>query len=155
MTMRIATGLLIGLTLTACVSTRDRHGYVMERGETELTAIAGVDTKESVLARFGEPSMRAALTDDKWYYVSSRTNARAFYNTETMSREVVAFNFDPTTGAVLSVDKLNLDDGEQLAINDRVTRTRGKELTFLEQLIGGVGQVAGQVDPDGGTGPGQ
>lgn len=152
---RIGCLVLVGLTLTAgCVSTRDRHGYVIERGETSLEAMAGVDTKESVLARYGEPSMRAILTDDVWYYSASATNSRAFFNTETMSREVVAFAFDDT-GTVSAINKYGLDDSVDVAVVDRVTRTRGKELSILEQLIGGVGQVAGQVDPDAAPGGGR
>ena len=58
---------------------------------------------------------------------------------------VFAFNEDGTVADVLEFD---LEDGQQVAINDRVTRTRGKELSFLEQLIGGVGKGAGAVDPD-------
>lgn len=145
---RVSCCLLAGLMLTACVSTRDRHGYVIERGETELSAMPGVDTKDSVLARFGEPSMRATLTDDVWYYASSGTNSRAFFRKDITAREVVAFAFD-SDGNVAEVQKFDLDDGIDLAMVDRVTRTRGKELSFLEQLIGGVGQSAGEVDPDG------
>ncbi|WOI54230.1 outer membrane protein assembly factor BamE [Parvularcula sp. LCG005] len=150
--MRTPLLLLAALSATACVSTRDRHGYVIERGETELEAMAGVDTRESVLARFGEPSFRPALYDDVWYYASAATNTRAFYQTETMSRQVVAFHFDDD-GTVTNVENYTLADGQNINMVDRVTRTRGKELTFLEQLIGGVGQMPGAVDPDAGSGP--
>lgn len=146
--MRLTLVLIALVLTTACVSVRDRHGYVMERGETELTGLEGVDTKESVLARFGEPSLRPSMTDDVWYYVSSSTNSRAFYKTETVSRDVVAFAFNEE-GLLMDVLEFDLEDGQQVAINGNVTRTRGKELSFLEQLIGGVGQAAGAVDPDG------
>lgn len=148
MGVRLSGLVLAGLVATGCVSTRDRHGFVMERGETTLEAMEGVDTKESVLARFGEPSMRDALNDDVWYYATAATNSRAFFKTETMDRQVVAFSFD-ADGMVKGVHKYTLDDGMNVAMVDRVTRTRGKELSFLEQLIGGVGQSAGAVDPDG------
>ncbi len=147
LTTRLSAVLLIGLALSACVSTRARHGYVIERGETELEAMVGLDTKESVLARYGEPSMRAVLTDDVWYYLSSTSNQRAFYQAETMDREVVAFSFDGE-GGVAEISRYTLADGELIDPVDRVTRTRGKELSVLEQLIGGVGQLPGAVDPD-------
>ncbi|MEM6650349.1 MAG: outer membrane protein assembly factor BamE [Pseudomonadota bacterium] len=145
--MRFFCVLLASFVATACVSTRDRHGYVIERGETELEALAGIDTKESVLARYGEPSTRAVLTDDVWYYMSSASNTRAFYRTEIMRREVIAFSFDEE-GIVKTVDRYTLADGKDVNMVNRVTRTRGKELTVLEQLIGGVGQLPGAVDPD-------
>lgn len=146
--MRPVLALSALLLTTACVGIRDNHGYVMERGETELNAMEGIDTKESVLARFGEPSIRPSMSDDVWYYVSSTSNTRAFFNTETVQREIVvfAFNEDGTVADVLSYD---LADGDTINISDRITRTRGKELSFIEQLIGGVGQSGGAIDPDG------
>lgn len=131
---------LVVVALTACVSTRARHGYIIERGETELTAEVGIDSKESIIARYGEPTLRPALNDNTWYYIASRSNARAFYETQTTSREIVAFSFDQD-GSVVSVDKLDLDDGQSISLVGRETPTRGKELTFLEQLMGSVGSL--------------
>ncbi|ADM09703.1 lipoprotein, SmpA/OmlA family protein [Parvularcula bermudensis HTCC2503] len=146
--MRIVVFGLIVSALSACVAVEDRHGYVMERGETELSATVGVDTKDSVLARYGEPSIRPPLSDDVWYYVTSSSSSRAFYETETTSRNIVlfAFNEDDTVADVMTFD---LEDGQDINLVNRVTRTRGKELSFFEQLIGGVGQGAAAIDPDG------
>ena len=91
--IRFITLAAIVLGLSACVTVRTQHGYVIEAGETELTAMVGVDTKDSVLARFGEPSITPALNANTWYYVSSRASARAFFRTQTVKREVTAFNF--------------------------------------------------------------
>jgi outer membrane protein assembly factor BamE (lipoprotein component of BamABCDE complex) len=136
------------LLAAGCVSTRARHGYVIERGESALEAQVGVDTRESVLARYGEPSVRPALSDDVWYYITSATNSRAFYNTETTQRQVVAFAFDDD-GQVTGVETYDLSDGRSVDLVDRETPTRGKELSFLEQLIGGVGQLPGPQDEAG------
>ncbi len=140
----------MAIIVSGCTTMRDRHGYVIERGETELEAAAGIDTKESVLARYGEPSVRPAIGDETWYYISANTKNRAFYNEQTTSRTIVAFNFDQD-GVVTNIDEYTLEDGEKINLVDRVTRTRGKELSFLEQLVGGVGQLPGAVDPDGPT----
>lgn len=137
--------------VTGCVSTRSQHGYVVEFGETGLDAMPGIDSKESVLARFGEPSIRPPLNNDVWYYVNQKTNARAFFKTEVYDRDIVAFSFDEE-GMVTSVDRLTLADGTNINLVERTTATRGKELSFLEQLLGGVSAVAaagGQiVDPN-------
>ena len=143
------------LGLAACVSTRAQHGYVPERGETALEAEPGIDTKESVLARYGEPSVRPAMFDDVWYYVSSASNSRAFYKTQTTRREVTAFAFD-NGGRVFEVATFGLEEGRPVNIVSRTTPTRGKELSFLQQLLGGVGQVPGLPGggPQGPGGPG-
>ena len=130
------------IALSACVSTRQQHGYVMERGEATLDAQVGIDTRESVLARYGEPSLRPALSDDVWYYVTSGTNSRAFFDTETIRRQVTAFAFD-AEGHVAAVESYGLEDGKPVELVGRETPTRGKELSFIEQLMGGAGQIPG------------
>ena len=130
------------LALSACVSTRQQHGYVVERGEEVLVGQVGIDTRESVLARYGEPSLRPALSDDVWYYVTSGTNSRAFFQTETIRRQVTAFAFDEG-GRVAAVETYGLEDGQAVDLVSRETPTRGKELSFIEQLMGGAGQIPG------------
>lgn len=128
------------IALSACVSTRSRHGFVAEANEQELEAQSGIDTKESVIARYGEPSIRPEMNDKSWYYVTFTTNSRAFYRTRTTTREVVAFKFDEE-GVVTGVDRFALEDGIPVNIVDRETPSRGKELSVLEQLLGTVGQL--------------
>jgi outer membrane protein assembly factor BamE (lipoprotein component of BamABCDE complex) len=144
--------LLTAVLLSGCVSTRSQHGYVVEFGETGLEAEPGIDSKESVLARFGEPSVRPPLNDDVWYYISQKTNARAFFRTEVYQRDVVAFHFDDD-GMVEEVSRLDLADGTDVDLVNRVTATKGKELSIWEQLLGGVGVAAAPVpagQPGGG-----
>ena len=151
----IITSALAALVLSGCVSTRSQHGYVVELGESGLDALPGIDSKESVLARFGEPSVRPPLNDDTWYYIAHKTNARAFFQTQVYDRTIVAFNFDGE-GMVTEVNTYTLADGTNVAISDKITATRGKELSFWEQLLGGVGQAALPIpdgQPGGQTGP--
>ena len=130
--------------LPGCVSVRSSHGYVLERGEDALTADVGLDTKESVLAKYGEPSMIGTFDPDAWYYLSSRDATRAFFKPKTQAREVVAFQFDDE-GVVDQVDRYTLDDAMKIDLVNRKTPTRGKELGFWEQLIGNVGQLPAQT----------
>lgn len=141
------------LSLQACVSVRTSHGYVLERDQTVLTAELGFDTKESVLAKFGEPSLIGAFDRDAWYYLHSMDTARAFFRPKTRTRDVVAFYFD-SEGVVENVQTLDLSDGEQIKLVSRATPTRGKELNFWEQLLGNVGQLPASIGQEGQT-PGQ
>ncbi len=152
--IRIIFVVVFAAILAGCVSTRNRHGFVMERGEDKLEAEIGIDTKESILARYGEPSVRPPLNDDRWYYLSFSTNARAFYNPDTTSRYIVEFDFDEQ-GKVINVATYDLEDGMNINLVDRETPTRGKELTFWEQLLGSVGQLPAPTGgPQGGPGGG-
>ena len=137
--------------LQGCVSVRTNHGYVLERGETELTAKTGIDTKESVLAKYGEPSLIGTFDPNAWYYLNSRDQARAFFQPTVQDRQVVAFRFDES-GVVSNVEKFSFDEGFKVSHVSRTTPTRGKELSFWEQLLGNVGQlpaagVGGQNGP--------
>lgn len=142
-------------SLAGCVSYRTAHGYVLERGETALTAKAGVDTKESVLAKYGEPSVIGTFDRNAWYYVSALDASRAFFRPEITARTVVAFHFDKD-GIVEKVDTIDLADSVDVKVSSRETPTRGKELGFWEQLLGNVGQLpAGGLGGQGGGGPTQ
>ncbi|MEL7485887.1 MAG: outer membrane protein assembly factor BamE [Pseudomonadota bacterium] len=134
------------LLLEGCVSVRTNHGYVLERGESSLDAKVGVDTKESVLAKYGEPSMIGTFDGNAWYYLNSRDQARAFFKPTVQDRTVVAFRFDDG-GVVNSVENITFAEGYDVKNISRTTPTRGKELSFWEQLLGNVGQL-----PAGGLG---
>lgn len=127
-----------------CVSVRSTHGYVLERGEEELIAETGLDTKESILAKYGEPSMIGTFDPNAWYYLASYDAARAFFRPKTRNREIVAFHFDDE-GVVTNMERLTLADGMDVKIASRTTPTRGKELGFWEQLVGNVGRLPAGV----------
>lgn len=139
--------------LSGCISNRSSHGYVLERGETELAARVGLDTKDSVLAKYGEPSLIGTFDRNAWYYVSSLDASRAFFRPDTTARTVVGFHFDEA-GTVERVEEMNLADSVDLKMASRTTPTRGKELGFWEQLLGNVGQLpAGGLGGQGGQSP--
>ncbi len=140
--------------LSGCVSNRSAHGYVLERGETGLDALVGIDSKDSVLARYGEPSIIGTFDRNSWYYVSALDASRAFFRPETTARTVVAFHFDEG-GLVKNVETIDLAQSVEVGMASRETPTRGKELGFWEQLLGNVGQLpagglGGQQGPRGG-----
>ena len=71
-------------------------------------------------------------------------------------RRIIAVTFDEN-GLVSDVAEYGLEDGRVVAIADRETPTRGRELTFLEQLLGNVGrlpteQFGGEQNLPGGAG---
>lgn len=142
--------------LQGCISVRSNHGYVLERGTDALEANIGIDTKESVLARYGEPSIISTFSTNSWYYLSSADQTRAFLKPQTRTRKIVAFHFDGE-GKVKEVEDFSLEDGDRVSLVSRTTPTRGKELSFWEQLLGSVGQLpipgadgGGQGGPQGG-----
>ena len=146
--------LALGLTmLQACVSVRTSHGYVLERDMAELTAKEGFDTKDSILAKYGEPSIIGTFDRDAWYYLFAADQARAFFKPETTNRTIVAIHFDEA-GVVNDFENYTLADGEDIRLVQRTTPTRGKELNFWEQLLGNVGALPAGIGEEGPV-PGQ
>lgn len=141
------------LLLQACVSVRSSHGYVLEADQTALTAQPGFDTKDSILAKYGEPSIIGTFDRDAWYYLFSTDQTRAFFKPKTTSRSVVAIHFDPE-GEVNDYGVYTLADGEDIRLVQRETPTRGRELNFWEQLLGNVGALPAALGEEGPV-PGQ
>ncbi|WDI30649.1 outer membrane protein assembly factor BamE [Hyphococcus flavus] len=153
MMLRLLLIALFPLTLQACVSVRSAHGYILESDQETLDAEPGFDTKDSILAKYGEPSMIGTFDRDAWYYLYSRTQARAFFTPETTVRQVVAIKFNDES-TVESIENYTLDDGDDIKLASRVTPTRGRTLNFWEQLLGNVGTLPSALGQEGPV-PGQ
>lgn len=131
------------------------HGYRYTTQE-EPNITPAEDTQDSVLARLGNPSTRGTFEDDTWYYISSTRESLAYLRPATRDRRIIAVSFDDA-GVVSEVNEYSLEDGRVVAYADRETPTRGRELSFLEQLLGNVGrlpseQFGGEQNLPGGAG---
>jgi len=116
--------------------------------------VAGTDTKETVLTRLGSPSTTSTFeADSVWYYINQVTERYTYNLPQVSQRSVTEITFDETTNVVSNVRTLGLEDGREIAMNDRATPTRGRALTILEQLLGNVGR--GQLPRTDEDDPGQ
>jgi outer membrane protein assembly factor BamE (lipoprotein component of BamABCDE complex) len=71
------------------------------------------------------------------------------------NRAILAVHFDKD-GKVTGLKHYSLKDGHVVAFESRVTPTRGREITFLEQVLGStpgvpVGQDTSNQNPGGGS----
>jgi outer membrane protein assembly factor BamE (lipoprotein component of BamABCDE complex) len=135
---------------------------VSQRGyHQDLDLEAGIDptsdTKTSIQQRLGYPSTQATFGSEAWYYITSSEKQIAFFKPTVESRSILAIYFDKD-GKVTEIKHFTLDDGHVVAFETRVTPTRGKELTFLQQLFNAapgipLGQQNDQNPGGGGGGP--
>jgi outer membrane protein assembly factor BamE (lipoprotein component of BamABCDE complex) len=125
---------------SACAPTHTYNGFLPDRNNQEIPdPQVGVDTRDTVVARFGSPSTTAVYDGTSWYYVSQVQESVAFYNPRITERRVMVVRFDGET--VAGVEKYGLERGRLVNYSDDVTPTRGRELGFLEQLLGNVGRA--------------
>lgn len=142
-----ALAVVLAAGLAACAPTISQRGYVPN--EDLLADIrVGIDNKDSVLSTFGSPSTVSSVDANTWYYISSIHEQLMFYREEAVDREIVAVYFDDG-GNVQQLGYYGLEDGKIVNFIDRETPTRGKQLTFLQQMFGNLGQFgsATRADP--------
>jgi outer membrane protein assembly factor BamE (lipoprotein component of BamABCDE complex) len=133
----VAAALLVA-PLGAC------HPTVSARGNLptadQLSQIKpGVTDKASVTALLGSPSSVASFDDTTWYYISQKSEELAFFKPEARDPEVVAVVFDKD-GVVKDVHKTSSKAPHAIDPVARTTPAPGKELSFIEQLIGNFGK---------------
>ena len=148
------------LFLAGCVPVVNQRGY-LPNPEGEAAVKAGADTETTVQAKLGDPSTRAIFGSDSWYYISSVEKQLAFFDPRVETRSILAIHFDKD-GKVIDKRHFGLKDGHVVAFETRTTPSRGRELSFLEQLfnatpgvpLGGLSQSGQGGGPGGGTGTG-
>jgi outer membrane protein assembly factor BamE (lipoprotein component of BamABCDE complex) len=120
----------------------------------KLAAIEpGVTNKDEVIKILGSPSSVSVFNDKSWYYISRRTGQTAFFEPDVLDQQVFIVNFDDQ-GVVKTVDHKGVQDAKAIDPVPRATPAPGRELTFLEQLIGNVGKFNNAGSSKSGSGSG-
>jgi len=144
--------------LASCTPVISQRGYVQNL-DAEAGVAAGVDTKTTIEQKLGDPSIQAAFGADAWYYITQKERQIAFFDASVLSRHILAVYFDKD-GKVTDMKHFGLEDGRVVAFESRTTPTRGREMTFLQQLfnatpgVPGAGNSTQEQNPGGGGGPG-
>lgn len=147
---------LVCLALMGCTPVISNRGY-LEDIDAEAGVVVGTDTKTTITQKLGDPSIEAAWGNDAWYYVSSVEKQVAFFTPTIESRHILAIYFDKD-GKVADMKHYGLEDGHVVAFETWTTPTRGREMTFLQQLFNATPGVPNSTseqeqNPGGGGGP--
>jgi outer membrane protein assembly factor BamE (lipoprotein component of BamABCDE complex) len=125
--------------LSACSPITSYSGFQAIDSDPKDVAV-GTDTKSTVRAKLGSPSVQSTFDPNVWFYVNQVKERIAFRKPKVTQRNVTAIVFNKDTEMVETVNVYTLKDGKVIAFNDRETPTRGREMTVLEQLLGSVGR---------------
>ncbi len=141
--------------LIACAPVISQRGYIPDPSN-ENSIKVGTDTKTSVQARLGYASTTATFGNDSWYYISSTEKQVAFFTPTVLKRQVVAIYFDKAN-KVTGVRHYGLRDGHVITFESRETPARGRETTFLQELLkatpGSSATNIQETNPGNGGGP--
>ena len=131
------------LVLVACAPITNQRGNLPD--PDLLSQIEpGAQSRDDIANLLGSPTNIASFGSETWYYISTQTETIAFYEPEVVDQRIVAIAFDDD-GMVASVRTYGLDDARDIEPVARVTPTGGREMTFLEQLLGNIGRFAGKT----------
>lgn len=141
---------LVGIGASACSPAVATRGNIVD--PDRLAEIqAGSSRREDVAVVLGTPTVVGTFDPNMWYYIGQKTEKTAFFQPEVVERRVVVVQFDDQ-GVVKSLNTLDKAAGQDIDIVDRATPTHGRELTFLEQMLGNVGRFSAKDSK--GKGPG-
>ena len=138
-TAALAATLLAATGLTACAPITSYSGFQAIDSDPKDVQV-GTDTKSTVRAKLGSPSVTSTFDPNVWFYVNQVKQRVAFRKPKVTARNVTAIAFNKDSELVDAVNTYTLKDGKVIAFNNRETPTRGREMTILEQLLGSVGQ---------------
>src|SRR5215469_11606248 len=147
-------GAILATALAAgCARNVEQRGNLPE--QDKIAEIhPGSTTKDEVIKILGSPSSVSIFNEKSWYYISRRTGQLAFFDPNVFDQQVFIVNFNDQ-GVVKAVDHKGLEDGKEIVPVARATPAPGRELSFLEQVIGNLGKFnssAGGKGGGGGTG---
>ena len=139
-TYKIALLLGVGLFLTSACS-KDlfiTHNGNMPSEERIAQIEPGID-KNTVLQTLGAPSSVVSFDKNTWIYMSSDVRRIAFFAPEEINRDVLTIKFNDE-GEVVAVNRLNKQNGQEIAVNTDETKAYGQNPGFFQKYFGGVGQ---------------
>jgi outer membrane protein assembly factor BamE (lipoprotein component of BamABCDE complex) len=138
------------VVIAACTTLVEQRGN-LPPPEKLAEIQPGVTSKDEVIKILGSPSSVSIFNDKSWYYISRRTGQFAFFDPDVIDQQVHVVNFDDQ-GVVKTVDHKGVQDARAIDPVPRATPAPGRELTFLEQLIGNVGKFNNAGSTKSGSG---
>ena len=120
--------------LFSCTTNIKNHGYIPSKKDLENLVI-GKDTKQSVSKKIGLPA--TAGLEGAYYYVRSTFKAPGFKSAQLLDRTVVVLSFDKRS-KLKNIETFNLDDGNFVRLDYRVTETGLDNKNILQQIISSI-----------------
>jgi outer membrane protein assembly factor BamE (lipoprotein component of BamABCDE complex) len=143
----------VAVILAGCTANVDQRGNLPQ--PDRLAEIQpGQTTKDQVVKILGTPSSTSIFDDQTWYYISRKTKQVAFFDKDVLDQQVFVLNFD-NRGVVKAIDHKDLADGRSIEPAPGATPAPGRELTFVEQIMGNVGRFSGGGGGSSGGGGGE
>jgi outer membrane protein assembly factor BamE (lipoprotein component of BamABCDE complex) len=131
-------GFAAPLILASCTPIVANRGNMLE--EDRIAQVkTGASSKNDVFEALGSPSIVSTFDDNTWYYVGQRTERVGVFAPEVTDRKLIQVSFDDTDH-VKALDRIGLDQATDVEPFEETTPAVGRDITFMEQLIGNIGR---------------
>lgn len=121
----------LAVALGACAPQMRFHGFAPSDADLAQVQV-GRDTRDTVLAQLGRPSMGGVLEGSDWFWVQSDWRHENWRAPVEVDRQVVAISFD-RADRVANIERFGLRDGQVVPLSRRVTDA-GPRPTVLSQV---------------------
>jgi outer membrane protein assembly factor BamE (lipoprotein component of BamABCDE complex) len=134
----VATAAMVALLAAGCSPTVSTHGHQVD--PDALAQIKpGVTSREEVERLLGSPSTVGTFDQERWFYVSQRSEVMSFYQADITQQDVVRIDFG-ANGIVTDVHAHGLELAQAVEPDPNKTRTLGNELSAFRQILGNIGR---------------
>ena len=132
-----ALALVTALGVASCAPEVNLRGHVPNPESLALIK-PGQQTRDQVLDMLGSPTAIGTFEDTRWYYITRKTEQLAFYEPDLIEATIVLVEFDQA-GFVKQVAHLSNAEARDIDPVSRTTPTKGREMGFIQQLLGNLG----------------
>lgn len=143
-------GLVLPFILAGCEPTVANRGNMLDEERIAQVKV-GTSSKNDVFEALGSPSTVSTFDDSTWYYIGQRTEREAVFAPVVTDRKVIVVKFDGSDH-VATIDRVGLDQAVEVEALDETTPAAGRDLTFMEQILGNVGRYSSKKKKGGGQG---
>lgn len=105
----------------------------------------GQSTEADVLEILGPPTSSSFSNAKRWFYIGEKMERLAFFDPKVSEKEVLIIDFNPQ-GIVASVQFVSTPHDFNTVPQSRITKTLGKDPSFLQQIFGNFGKFSRQSE---------
>jgi outer membrane protein assembly factor BamE (lipoprotein component of BamABCDE complex) len=132
--LALAVLLLVG----ACAPKIANRGNILEPEKLAEIKV-GESTREECATKLGSPTQVSTFDENVWYYFGRKTEQYSFLDPEVVEQKAVEVRFNDQ-GVVTALNVLDPSQCRPIDPVGRSTPTYGHDMTFIEQLVGNLGQ---------------
>ena len=138
------------IIITSCVNKKIVNGQLPD-GEMLSKLRLNEDNKQVIDQLLGSPSFKGEFGDNSYYYFSTISDKIAFLEPDLIEQKIIQLKFDDKN--ILSkVYLFEENDSKEILMSSNFTKTTGREISILEQMISNFGLGMGTKGPILGSG---